>query len=331
MLRRPYHGREAAIRRAARVLGAWPGPGLRGAVPSAAGSNSAATTTFTATQRAGEDSPPPPPLPCAPGTALDSAGAGSGPSTAVDGELALLLRILPTSLVEVVLDLGRPPYARFPPPTGDVPLSRAPLSEDDIRAAVAQVGPGVGKTTALREVCRIASDAGGRRVVVVDTSNEVGGDGDVPHPSIGGARRMQVPRPEAQHAVMVEAVENHMPQVVVIDEMSTTAECAAARTIAQRGVQLVATAHGGTLANLVKNPTLADLVGGVQTVTLGDEEARRRGSSKSVLERAGPPTFDVAVEMEERGRWRVHLDLAAAVDSLLAAPWPGWSPAARTT
>ncbi|GLC35861.1 hypothetical protein PLESTM_000376400 [Pleodorina starrii] len=307
----------------------------------------------------------------------------------LDPELKQLLQLLPPAvrsvlerrpdveqLVEVVMDLGRPPSARFP--HGDVDLSARPMTAEDLAQAVAQVGrfdgdnraginstlhrisairnragrvvgltcrvgravpgaaelvrdlvlaghsvlllgrPGVGKTTALREVCRIAADESRQRVVIVDTSNEIGGDGDVPHPSIGGARRMQVPRPEAQHAVMVEAVENHMPQVVVIDEISTLAECSAARTIAQRGVQLVATAHGGRLENVIKNPTLADLVGGIQSVTLGDEEARRRGVQKSVLERAAPPTFDVAVEMEERGRWRVHLDVGSAVDTILA-------------
>ncbi|KAG2437959.1 hypothetical protein HXX76_005574 [Chlamydomonas incerta] len=319
-----------------------------------------------------------------------AAHAARPPSHAhIDPELRQLLQLLPSrvrtvlegrpdieQLVEVVMDLGRPPSARFP--HGDVDLCPTPMTADDLAMAVRQVGhfdgdnragidstlhrisairnragrvvgltcrvgravpgaaalvrdlilegrsvlllgrPGVGKTTALREVCRIAADEAARRVVVVDTSNEIGGDGDVPHPSIGGARRMQVSRPEAQHAVMVEAVENHMPQVVVIDEISTLAECGAARTIAQRGVQLVATAHGRQLDNVIKNPTLADLVGGIQSVTLGDEEAKRRGVQKSVLERAAPPTFDVAVEMEERGRWRVHLDVAAAVDTLLA-------------
>ncbi|EFJ43037.1 hypothetical protein VOLCADRAFT_66371 [Volvox carteri f. nagariensis] len=310
----------------------------------------------------------------------------------IDAELQLLLRLLPPTvravlenhpdvetLVEVVMDLGRPPSARFP--GGDVLLSDRAMTAEDLEQAVKQVGrfdgdnrsgidstlhriscirnragrvvgltcrvgravpgaaelvrdlvlagrsilllgrPGVGKTTALREVCRIAADESRRRVVVVDTSNEIGGDGDVPHPSIGSARRMQVPRPEAQHDVMVEAVENHMPQVIVIDEISTLAECTAARTIAQRGVQLVGTAHGGRLENVIKNPSLADLVGGIQSVTLGDEEARRRGVQKSILERAAPPTFDVAVELEERGRWRVHLDVGGAVDAILAGGW----------
>ena len=141
----------------------------------------------------------------------------------------------------------------------------------------------------LREVARVLADDLGKRVVVVDTSNEIAGDGDIPHPGIGDARRMQVRTPTEQHAVMIEAVENHMPEVIVIDEIGTELEAAAARTIAERGVQLVGTAHGNTLDNLMLNPTLSDLIGGIQTVTLGDEEARRRGTQKSVLERKAPP------------------------------------------
>ncbi|MBI2165679.1 MAG: AAA family ATPase [Chloroflexi bacterium] len=176
--------------------------------------------------------------------------------------------------------------------------------------------PGVGKTTMLREVARILSEAG-KRVIVVDTSNEIAGDGDIPHPAIGKARRMQVATPSLQHAVMIEAVENHMPQVIVIDEMGTELEAAAARTIAERGVQLIATAHGNTLENLVLNPTLSDLLGGVQTATLSDEEARRRGTQKTVLERKAPPTFDVVVEIQSWERVALHANVAQTVDTLL--------------
>ncbi|MFB1484566.1 R3H domain-containing nucleic acid-binding protein [Corallococcus sp. RDP092CA] len=177
--------------------------------------------------------------------------------------------------------------------------------------------PGVGKTTKLREVARVLADTLGKRVMVVDTSNEIGGDGDIPHPGIGGARRMQVSRPDRQHDVMIEAVENHMPEAIVVDEIGTAAEAAAARTIAERGVQLVATAHGNTLENLVLNPTLSDLVGGVQTVTLSDDEARRRGTQKTITERKGTPTFDIVVEMVSRDEVRVHRDTGGAVDRLL--------------
>jgi stage III sporulation protein SpoIIIAA len=183
--------------------------------------------------------------------------------------------------------------------------------------------PGVGKTTALREIARVLADDFHKRVVIIDTSNEIAGDGDVPHPAIGRARRMQVARPELQHQVMIEAVENHMPEVIVIDEISTELEALAARTIAERGVQLVGTAHGNSLANLVKNPTLSDLIGGIQAVTLGDDEARRRGSQKTVLERKAPPTFAIAVEMLERQRWVVHEDTSETVDSLLRGIEPG--------
>ncbi len=177
--------------------------------------------------------------------------------------------------------------------------------------------PGVGKTTLLREVARVLADDLKKRVVIVDTSNEIAGDGDIPHPGIGRARRMQVATPALQHAVMIEAVENHMPEVVVIDEIGTEQEAQAARTIAERGVQLVATAHGNTLENLMLNPTLADLVGGIQTVTLGDEEARRRGTQKSVLERKGPPTFQVLVEIQAYQKVALYLDVAATVDAIL--------------
>ncbi|MBC8447930.1 MAG: Flp pilus assembly complex ATPase component TadA [Chloroflexi bacterium] len=176
--------------------------------------------------------------------------------------------------------------------------------------------PGVGKTTLLREAARILSEQR-KRVVVVDTSNEIGGDGDIPHPAIGRARRMQVPTPALQHEVMIEAVENHMPEVIIIDEIGRELEAAAARTIAERGVQLIGTAHGNTLDNLLMNPTLADLVGGIESVTLSDEEARRRGTQKTVLERRAPPTFDVVVEIQDRQRLAVHHDVSAAVDALL--------------
>ncbi|MQC27434.1 MAG: AAA family ATPase, partial [Chloroflexi bacterium] len=175
--------------------------------------------------------------------------------------------------------------------------------------------PGVGKTTMLREAARVLAER--RRVVVVDTSNEIGGDGDIAHPAVGRARRMQVPNPARQHEVMIEAVENHNPETIVIDEIGREQEALAARTIAERGVQLIGTAHGNTLDNLLRNPTLADLVGGVEAVTLSDEEARRRGTRKTVLERRAPPTFDVLVEIEERARLRIHVDVASAVDNAL--------------
>lgn len=182
--------------------------------------------------------------------------------------------------------------------------------------------PGVGKTTALREIARVLADELKKRVVIIDTSNEIAGDGDIPHPAIGRARRMQVASPELQHQVMIEAVENHMPEVIVIDEIGTELEALAARTIAERGVQLVGTAHGNRLENLIKNPTLSDLVGGIQAVTLGDEEARRRGSQKTVLERKAPPTFEIAVEMMERQRWVVHEDVSQTIDILLRGRVP---------
>jgi stage III sporulation protein SpoIIIAA len=278
-------------------------------------------------------------------------------------------------LLEVVLDLGREPEARFP--GEEVILSSQPVSSADLDYVVERIGafggdnragiertlhrisairnregrvvgltcrvgravfgtigiirdlvesgrsilmmgrPGVGKTTMLREAARVLSDDLKKRVIIVDTSNEIGGDGDIPHPAIGRARRMQVPSPSQQHAVMIEAVENHMPEVIVIDEIGTELEAQAARTIAERGVQLIATAHGNTLENLMMNPTLCDLVGGVQSVTLSDEEARRRGTQKSVLERKAPPTFDVVVEIHNWNRVAVHPDVAETVDALL--------------
>jgi len=176
-------------------------------------------------------------------------------------------------------------------------------------------GPGVGKTTMLREVARVLAE--NKRVVIVDTSNEIGGDGDIPHPAVGRARRMQVETPALQYEVMIEAVENHMPEVIVIDEIGRELEALAARTIAERGVQLVGTAHGNTLDNLMQNPTLCDLIGGIQAVTLSDEEARRRGTQKTVLERKAPPTFDVVVEIQDWHHLAVHHDVAKAVDAIL--------------
>jgi stage III sporulation protein SpoIIIAA len=277
------------------------------------------------------------------------------------------------NLLEIVLDLGRIPVARFV--KSEVTLSENEVSREDIDAVVEKIGefdadnraglertlhrisairnrhehivgltcrvgravygtidiiqdlvesgksilllgrPGIGKTTMLRESARILAEI--NRVIIVDTSNEIGGDGDVPHPAVGRARRMQVRQPSLQHEVMIEAVENHNPEVIIIDEIGRELEALAARTIAERGVQLVATAHGRSLENLMLNPTLSDLIGGIESVTLSDEEARRRGTQKTVLERRSPPTFDVLIEIQERDRLHVHPDVAGAVDSLV--------------
>lgn len=181
--------------------------------------------------------------------------------------------------------------------------------------------PGVGKTTKLREISRLMADEIGKRVIVVDTSNEIAGDGDYPHPAIGKARRMQVRQPEYQKDIMIEAVENHTPEVIIVDEIGTEEEAQAARTIAERGVMLIATAHGNTLENLIKNPTLSDLVGSIQSVTLGDDEAKRRGSQKTVLEREKQPTFDIVIEIIDRNTLAVYKNTSEAVDYILRG-WP---------
>ena len=303
-------------------------------------------------------------------------------------ELDLVLNVLPPDvagvlrdrddldqLLEVVLDLGRLPEARFV--SGDAELNDQPVTTADLENVIERIGdfgddnragiertlhrisairnrrgqvigitcrvgravfgtikiiedlafsgknilllgrPGVGKTTMLREMARVLSQEAKKRVIIVDTSNEIAGDGDVPHPAIGRSRRMQVPTPSQQHGVMIEAVENHMPETIIIDEMGTEQEAAAARTIAERGVQLIATAHGNTLDNLIMNPTLSDLVGGIQTVTLGDQEARYRGTQKSVLERKAPPTFDVVVEIQGWAKLAVHDNVSQVVDQWL--------------
>ncbi len=209
-------------------------------------------------------------------------------------------------------------------------IGRAVYGTIDIIQDVVETGksllllgkPGMGKTTKLREVARVLSEQARKRVVVVDTSNEIAGDGDIPHPAIGRARRMQVAEPSLQHAVMIEAVENHMPEVVVIDEIGTEAEAFAARTIAERGVQLIGTAHGHSLENLLMNPTLSDLVGGIHAVTLSDEEARRRGTQKTVLERKAPPTFDVVIEIMDVDKLAIHHNVAETVDRMLRGQRP---------
>lgn len=308
-------------------------------------------------------------------------------------ELGRLLALLPEEmrrrvsdhpelpqLIEVVMDLGRKPLARFP--TGDFVISEYPITVQDIEHATAQVGdfaidnragisrtlhrisairnrkgtiigltcrvgraisgsakllqdliqdgasllligpPGVGKTTIIREIARMLANDYKKRVMIVDTSNEIGGDGDIPHAGIGNARRMQVPNSDMQHKVLIEAVENHMPQVIVIDEIGTKLEAMAASTIAQRGIQLVATAHGITIENLIMNPSLEMLVGGIQSVTLGDEEASRRGVQKTVLERKGPSTFSCGVEIISKTELRIHRSLEATVDAILSGRFP---------
>jgi stage III sporulation protein SpoIIIAA len=304
----------------------------------------------------------------------------------ITDDLHALLAVLPAAvaqavgeandhdnLLEIILDLGRLPTARFV--DREVVLSRVEVLHQDIDFVVERIGdfdadnraglertlhrisairnrrgsivgltcrvgravygttdiikdliesgksllilgrPGVGKTTMLREAARILAE--NKRVVIVDTSNEIGGDGDVPHPAVGKARRMQVSKPSLQHEVMIEAVENHNPEAIVIDEIGRELEAEAARTIAERGVQLIGTAHGNSLENLLLNPTLSDLVGGIESVTLSDEEARRRGTQKTVLERRSPPTFDMLIEIQTRDRLAIHPDVAAAVDALL--------------
>jgi stage III sporulation protein SpoIIIAA len=276
-------------------------------------------------------------------------------------------------LLEVILDLGRVPTARYT--DGEVVLRQTDVEQEEISHVVERVGefdadnragiartlhriaairnrkgdivgltcrvgravhgtitivqdliesgnstlllgrPGVGKTTMLREAARVLAET--KRVIVVDTSNEIGGDGDIPHPAVGRSRRMQVEMPSLQHEVMIEAVENHNPEVIIIDEIGRELEARAARTIAERGVQLIATAHGNTLDNLLMNPTLSDLVGGVESVTLSDEEARRRRTQKTILERRAPPTFDTLIEMQERQRLLIHHSVAESVDALL--------------
>ncbi|MBU0687174.1 MAG: AAA family ATPase [Candidatus Margulisbacteria bacterium] len=283
-------------------------------------------------------------------------------------------------LVEVVLDLGSRPEARYEDKA--IELSSTPVAQSDINYVTSKIGvftadnragiertlhrisairnrsgkivgltcrvgravfgtldaildiietgqnilflgpPGIGKTTKLREAARILSDKAKKRVIVVDTSNEIAGDGDIPHTGIGRSRRMQVSTPERQHAVMIEAVENHMPEVIIVDEIGTEAEALAARTIAERGVQLIGTAHGTALENILSNPTLSDLVGGIQTVILSDEEAKRRHTQKAILERKAPPTFDVAVEIRARNTLAIYSDVASAIDKMLKKQQP---------
>jgi len=177
--------------------------------------------------------------------------------------------------------------------------------------------PGVGKTTIIREIARVLADEMQKRVIIIDTSNEIAGDSDIPHSGIGRARRMQVAKTELQHQVMIEAVENHMPQVIIVDEIGTELEVLAARTIAEKGVQLVGTTHGNCLENLIKNPTLVDLIGGIQYVTLSDDEAKRRGTQKSILERKAYPAFEIIIEINNQNSWTIHEDVKSSVDLFL--------------
>ena len=278
-------------------------------------------------------------------------------------------------LIEIVMDLGRRPEARFT--TGREYLSRKIISWQDIDYTVKRISkfstdnragiertlhriscirnrqslingltcrvgraifgtisvirdllesghsilvlgkPGIGKTTIIREIARVLSEEMEKRVIIIDTSNEIGGDSDIPHYGIGKARRMQVPKTELQHQIMMEAIENHMPEIIIIDEIGTELEALAARTIAEKGVQLVGTTHGNSLDNLIKNPTLSDLIGGIQYVTLSDDEAKRRGTQKSILERKAYPAFQIAIEINDQTLWTIHENVQNSIDLLL--------------
>lgn len=182
--------------------------------------------------------------------------------------------------------------------------------------------PGIGKTTLIREISRVLSDEGQKRVVIIDTANEIAGDSDIPHIGIGRARRMQVSKSENQHHVMKEAIENHMPQVIIVDEIGTELEALTARTMAEKGVQFIGTAHGNSLENLIKNPVLSELIGGIQSVTLSDDEARRRGTQKTVLERKTLPAFQVAIELNDKNFWTIHETLEDSIDNFLQGLQP---------
>ena len=278
-------------------------------------------------------------------------------------------------LIEIVMDLGRRPEARFT--TGREYLSRKTISWQDIDYTVKRISkfstdnragiertlhriscirnrqslingltcrvgraifgtisvirdllesghsilvlgkPGIGKTTIIREIARVLSEEMEKRVIIIDTSNEIGGDSDIPHYGIGKARRMQVRKTELQHQIMMEAIENHMPEIIIIDEIGTELEALAARTIAEKGVQLVGTTHGNSLDNLIKNPTLSDLIGGIQYVTLSDDEAKRRGTQKSILERKAYPAFQIAIEINDQTLWTIHENVQNSIDLLL--------------
>jgi len=310
-----------------------------------------------------------------------------------DNDLNKLINILPcdiklilnshqnkNNLIEIVLDLGRQPEARFT--SGSELITKETVSWQDLNYCVNQLGtfrddnrtgiertlhriscirnrqgtiigltcrvgravygtintirdliqteksililgkPGVGKTTVIREIARILSDEMQKRVVIIDTSNEIAGDSDIPHIGIGRARRMQVPKTELQHQIMLEAIENHMPEAIVIDEIGTELEALAARTIGERGVQLIGTAHGNDLESLLKNPVLTDLIGGVQYVTLSDEEAKRRSSQKSIQERKSPAVFSLTVEINQRENWVIYENVEDSVDTLLSGYQP---------
>ncbi|GAA0165263.1 hypothetical protein LIER_20709 [Lithospermum erythrorhizon] len=312
----------------------------------------------------------------------------------LDDDIHALLQILPldlqdrlyndgklAQLVEVILDLGRPPQACYFGDSGRQNLRDTEVSPKELEYAQNAIGefgldnragiaatlhrisairsrsgevigltcrvgravrgqidmvrdlldygesilflgrPGIGKTTVVREIARVLSEELRKRVVIVDTSNEIGGCGDIPHPAIGAARLLQVAEPSMQHQVMVEAVENHMPEVIIVDEIGTEDEVHACRTISERGVMLVGTAHGQQIENVMKNPTLCHLIGGLANVTLSDEEARRRKSKKTNLERKGPATFPFLIEMRERHSWVVHRT-ERSVDVLLRQKKP---------
>lgn len=154
--------------------------------------------------------------------------------------------------------------------------------------------PGFGKTTLAREYSRLKSST--NQLIIIDTSNEIAGDDQIPHECIGDSRRMMVPSIKDQYLILQECVRNHNPDIIVVDELANKMEVEAVDSIKRRGIHVFASVHG-CFKELVSNSELNGVLGGFQNVIFSDKYVEKNNDAKTRMNRRGEPVFDVIIEI----------------------------------